>query len=400
MANIVVGVSGSVAAYRAADLCRELMRSGHVVRVCLTDSAQQFVLPALFEALTGQPCLTNTFQEPDPGHMAHIEWARWADLILIAPATANTIVKIGFGLGDDMLTTLVIAATCPIIVAPAMNPTMYTNANTQEAMTRLRSIATTFVEPTEGDVACGENGQGKLASIATITAAANAVVARGTRLKGWKVLITSGPTQEPIDIVRFLSNRSSGKMGSALARAALLLGAEVTVVTGPVREPLPSAARIIRVRTALEMLEQAKPYARTADLIIGAAAVADYRVEDASETKLRRTEDVMNLKLVPNPDIIATLAELNPTKSIVGFAAEPSTDLESARAKLERKHLFALAMNNVSDPTVGFESDANELHLVTRDGRELSSGRQSKLECAIWLLESLVPPAKVTGNYE
>ncbi len=394
MANVILGVSGSVAAYRAADLAREIMRSGHVVRVCLTDAAQEFVRPALFEALTGQPCLTNTFEEPEPGRMAHIDWARWANLIVLAPTTANTMVKIGFGLGDDMLTTLVLAATCPIVIAPAMNPSMYANANTQEAMQRLRSIATAFVEPTEGDVACGEFGQGKLASIAAINAQCQRLLERGERLKGWKILITSGPTQEPIDMVRYLSNRSSGKMGAAVARAALLLGAEVTIVTGPVREPLPQAATVIRVRTAIEMLDACAPIARTSDLIIGVAAVADYRVEDASDTKLRRTDEVLNLKLVPNPDIIATLARDNPTKSVVGFAAEPSTNLESARAKLERKGLSALAMNDVSNLSVGFESDENELHLVMRDGRESSSGKLSKLECALWLLESMVPPAR------
>lgn len=391
MANVLLGVSGSIAAYRAADLARDLMRLGHTVRVCMTDAAQKFVTPILFETLTGQPCLTDTFAEPERGKMAHIDWARWADLVLIAPATANTMVKIGFGLGDDMLTTLVLAATCPLIVCPAMNPAMYANSTTQEALARVRARAISVVEPTEGDVACGESGQGKLAANHQIAAEVTRILGRGQRLKDWKVLITSGPTQEPIDSARYLTNRSSGKMGSAVARAALLLGANVTVVTGPTQVALPLSAEVIRVKTALEMLAACEPVARTSDLIIGVAAVADYRVAEPSPTKMRRQESPLNLELVPNPDVIATLAAHNPHASVVGFAAEPGRDLEIAREKLNRKGLFALAANDISGEGVGFESDENELTLVFRDGRTMVSGRRGKLECALWLLESIVP---------
>ena len=367
------------------------MRQGHVVRVCLTDAAQKFVTAALFEALTGQPCLVDTFEEPDRGRMAHIDWARWADAVVIAPATANTLVKVGFGLGDDMLTTLVLAATCPLLVAPAMNPAMYANPTTREALERVRSRAIAIIEPTEGDVACGEHGQGKLASTPQILEEVKLVLNRSARLKGWHVLITSGPTQEPIDAARFLSNRSSGKMGAALARAAILLGARVSVVTGPARAEMPSQAEVVRVKTALEMLAAAEPIARTADLIIGVAAVADYRVKDPSETKLRRDENGISLELIPNPDIIATLAQKNPHATVVGFAAEPSGNVDVAKAKLEKKNLFALAANDVSGATVGFESDDNDLTVVFRDGRLSTSGQRSKIECALWLLETIIP---------
>ncbi|MER3496063.1 MAG: bifunctional phosphopantothenoylcysteine decarboxylase/phosphopantothenate--cysteine ligase CoaBC, partial [Armatimonadota bacterium] len=214
--NIVLGVSGSVAAYRAADLARELMRAGATVRALLTEGAERFVSRALFEALTGEPCLVGAFEEPSPGRMAHIDWARQADLILIAPATANTLNKLATGIADDMLTTVVLATTKPVLVAPAMNPEMAANPATTVALDQLRARGFEVVEPVEGDVACGEHGRGKLAAIPVIVAAALEVLAVGSILTGKRVLITSGPTEEPVDAVRYLTNRSSGKMGSAL----------------------------------------------------------------------------------------------------------------------------------------------------------------------------------------
>lgn len=390
MANVVLGVSGSIAAYRAADLARDLMRDGHTVRVCLTDAAQRFVSPALFEALTGQPCLIDTFEEPDRGRMAHIDWARAADLVLVAPATANTIAKLAHGIGDDMLTTLVLATEAPLLVAPAMNPHMYADEAFQRALSVLSGRAVSIVEPTEGDVACGENGQGKLAPNATIVAACRVVLSRSQLLIGKKVVITSGPTQEPIDQVRFVSNHSSGKMGSALARAALLMGAEVTVVAGPQRASLPSGARVVRVTTARQMLEAVQHAVPDADLVIGAAAVADYQVANPFDGKLRRSGDNLTLELVPNPDVIAAVSSLvSPGARVVGFAAEPTSDLSVAKDKIRRKNLFAIAANDVSQAGIGFDSDENEISLVFADGRVFSSGRRSKLACALWLLERL-----------
>jgi phosphopantothenoylcysteine decarboxylase/phosphopantothenate--cysteine ligase len=387
--NIVLGVSGSIAAYRAADLARDLMRMGHVVRVCLTDAAQNFVTPILFETLTGQPCLMDTFDEPNTGRMAHIDWARQADLLVIAPATASTLNKIASGIGDDMLTTIALAATCPIVVAPAMNPQMYANAITQASLQILAARSTVIVEPTEGDVACGEHGQGKLAPNSQITDAVRAVLGRSQRLAGKHVVITSGPTQEPIDEVRYLSNRSSGKMGAALALAARLMGAQVTVVSGPVGVTYPQEAQVIRVRTAEQMLSATLEAAKGADLIVGAAAVADYRVEYPQSGKIRRSTEPISLNLVPNPDVIATVAATYPDQRVIGFAAEPTPELAAAEEKLVRKGLFAIAANDVSKPGIGFESDNNELVLVIRGQEPISSGQKSKLECALWLFESL-----------
>ncbi|RYG39999.1 bifunctional phosphopantothenoylcysteine decarboxylase/phosphopantothenate--cysteine ligase CoaBC, partial [bacterium] len=335
--NIVLGVSGSVAAYRAADLAREMMRAGATVRVCLTEAAAKFVTPALFEALTGEPCLVGAFEEPERGRMAHIDWARWADVVVVAPATATTLARIAGGIGDDMLTTLVLATEAPLIVAPAMNPHMYAGAH--EVLESLRARAATVVEPTEGEVACGEEGKGKLAPVSEIVHATLAVVRRAQLLKGKRVLITSGPTREPIDAVRFVSNRSSGKMGAALARAALLMGAEVTVVAGPQRATLPLGAKVERVETALQMRDAALAAVLDVDFIVAAAAVADYRPASPFEGKLRRTESAMNLEMVANPDIVAELARTFPAAKTIGFAAEPDPDLATARAKIERKGL-------------------------------------------------------------
>ena len=387
--NAVLGVSGSVAAYRAADLARELMRNGFTVRVCLTDSAQKFVQPALFEALTGIPCLIEAFEEPERGRMAHIDWARQADIIIIAPATANTINKMAQGIADDMLSTITLATTKPIVIAPAMNPQMYSNEVTQQSLEALEARGAYIVEPEEGDVACGENGQGKLASISSILYAVNEVASTSKILKGKKILITSGPTQEPIDDVRFITNRSSGKMGVALAKAALLMGAEVTIIAGPQEARIPLQLTVIKVKTALEMLEAMKEQAPQHDWIIGAAAVADYRLENPSSGKLRRSESSLQINLVPNPDIIAEAARLAPNAKVIGFAAEPSTDLSIAKEKIRKKSLFAIAANDVGNTEIGFDSSANAIDLIFADGNILHSGVRSKFQCAVWLLESI-----------
>lgn len=391
MKTVVLGVCGSVAAYRAADLARELMRAGCSVRVCLTDSAEKFVTPALFEALTGQPCLQETFDEPEVGRMAHIDWARQADLLVVAPASANTINKLAAGIADDLLSTLALAYDGPLVIAPAMNPTMYQHETVQRSLQVLSERGAYIIEPMEGDVACGENGQGKLVSIPELTAEITGILAKSKLLEGKRVLITSGPTQEPIDDVRFLSNRSSGKMGAALAQAALLLGAEVTVVSGPTAIPLSARAKVIRVNTAEQMLDAAQRELPGQDWIIGAAAVADYRPSQPVLGKMRRAAEDLTITLTPNPDIIATLARLaSPGQRVVGFAAEPSPDLAIAREKIGRKGLFAIAANDVSRREIGFGADYNELTLVRADGTSVTSGIKSKLQVALWLFEELL----------
>ena len=387
MRNVVLGVSGSVAAYRACDLARDLVRAGFTVRVCLTDGAQKFVSAALFEALTGQPCLQDTFDEPERGRMAHIDWARRADVLVVAPATANVINKLANGYADDMLTTLALAFEGPMVVAPAMNPSMLAHDATRASLELLRARAAIVVEPGEGEVACGEQGQGKLASSEKIVASVLAVADVSQLLKGKRVLVTSGPTEEPLDDVRVLTNRSSGKMGAAVARAALLMGAEVTVVAGPQRALLPLRANAVRVRTAQEMLDAALPLAGAADLVVGVAAVADYRPAQRQKGKVRSGE-MSEVKLVSTPDVIAELAKVTKGK-VVAFAAEPDEGTEKAREKLAKKGAYAIAVNDVGRSDIAFDSDDNELTLLFADGRALTSGKMSKLQCALWLIESV-----------
>ncbi len=389
MKHLVLGVSGSVAAYRAADLAREAMRRGWIVRTLLTDAAAQFVSPALFEALTGQPCLSGVFEEPERGRMAHIDWGRWADAVMIAPATANTINRLGFGLGEDMLTTLALVTRAPLILAPAMNPSMYAHPTTQEALARLTTRGARIVEPSEGDVACGETGPGKLAPIETLLDALEAATVHSRTLEGKTLLLTSGPTREPIDAVRFLSNRSSGKMGAALAQAALQRGANVRVVSGPGSAVFPPEVPVTRAQTALEMLEAAREQARGADWLIGAAAVADYRPANPFPGKMRRESERLDLELVANPDIIATLRKEFPSARVVGFAAEPDGSLQTAVDKLARKGLDALAVNDVGAPGLGFDSDRNALTLLLPGREPEKSGERTKLACAGWLLDQL-----------
>lgn len=387
---MLLGVCGSVASYRAADLARSLMRAGAEVRVCLTNSAARFVSAQLFEALTGNPALIDTFEEPVAGRMAHIDLARWADVVLIAPATANTIAKIENGVADNMLTTIASATTAPLVVAPAMNPQMYASEATHLALRTLAARGAIVVEPNEGDVACGENGQGKLAAISVICNETLAVLQTAKLLSGKRVLITSGPTQEPIDSVRFLSNRSTGKMGAAMVRAALLMGASVCVIAGPSDARYPLEAKVRRVVTAEQMLDAALEEGKGCDWIFGVAAVSDFRPAEPSSRKIRRSEQARSLELIENPDVIATLARTFPSAKAVGFAAEPSVDLDEVRRKIERKGLVGIAANDVSNPEIGFQSDENELQLVLANGTVLESGRRSKLQCALWLLTGLI----------
>lgn len=380
--NIVLGVSGSVAAYRACDLARELMRAGFTVRACLTDGAAKFVSPALFEALTGQPCLQDTFEEPERGRMAHIDWARSASVLVIAPATANVINKLANGYADDMLTTLALAYEGRIVVAPAMNPSMFSHETIRESLVKLQERCAIIVEPSEGDVACGENGQGKLAPIAQIAETVVYIARTSESLRGKRVLITSGPTEEPLDDVRMLTNRSSGKMGAAVAQAALMMGAEVTVVAGPQKAPLPIRANVINVTTAQQMLDAALSHANAADFVIGVAAVADYRPKTKVDGKIRSGQ-MDCIDLVANPDVISEIAKATNGK-VIAFAAEPDSSLEKAKEKMAAKGVAAIAVNDVSKAV--FDSDSNEITLLLANGETTNSGRRSKLECAIWLL--------------
>lgn len=382
-----MGVTGSVAAYRAADICRELMRQGFTVRACLSRSAEQFVTRGLFEALTGGPVLTEVFDEPVRGSMAHIDWAREASCILLCPASANAIAVLAEGKAEDMFSTIVSASTAPLVVAPAMNPEMYASIANQENLARLAKRGAIIVEPAEGDVACGENGQGKLASIERIVEAVQIAGFRSQALEGKRVVITSGPTREPIDPVRFLSNRSSGKMGFALARAALQMGAGVTVVSGPTAEIPPPKAVVARVETAQQMLEAAMAACEGADLFIGAAAVADFRPAEASGQKMKGKEP-FPLQMVPNADIITSLRAQFPKLVMVGFAAETNDHEANAAGKLEAKGLQAIVLNDVSRSDAGFDAETNAGSMLFVGGKRLDIALDSKFNVARAILEA------------
>lgn len=391
MKNVVVlCVTGSIAAYRAGDLARELMRNNCEVRVCLTRSAAEFVTAALFEGLTGQPCLTNVFDEPLRGKMAHIDWARAAKCIIVCPATANAIATLSQGKADDMFSSLVLASEAPLIICPAMNPQMYANEATQSNLKTLELRGATIIEPAEGEVACGENGQGKLASTASIVAIVLATLDSSATLSGKKIVVTAGPTYEAIDPVRFIGNRSSGKMGVAIANAAAKMGADVTLILGPSKQISNQKVKTVRVETAEQMLTECLIACKQADYLIGAAAVADYKPENVATEKIKRKEQTFDLHLVRNPDILNLAKEKHPSLNVIGFAAETHDIAIHAKEKIQSKRLFAIAANDVSSKEIGFDSDENEIIIYFENGHESKIERAPKSVVARKLLEAIL----------
>jgi len=387
---VILGVTGSVAAYRSADIARRLTQEGMDVRVCLSRAAQEFVTPTLFEALTGNPTLTHAFDEPVRGRMAHIDWAREASVVLVCPATANAIVSIAQGKAMDMLTSIIAATTAEIVVVPAMNPQMYAQESVQGALSSLARRGVQVIHPTHGEVVCGETGQGKLAPTETILEEVKRAIFRSESYYGKKVVITAGSTREPLDGVRFIANRSSGKMGYALASAAHKMGAKVVLISGPTHFPPPPFVEFHSVETAEEMLRVLSRCADGCDLILGAAAVGDFRAETPIEEKIPR-ETTVQITLVPNPDILENIAQKYPHVPIVGFAAELGENIERAEQKLRRKNLLAIALNDVSRKDIGFESDENELLVLFSDGRREKIEKDSKFNVARRLLEVIHP---------
>lgn len=385
--QILLGVTGSIAAYRACDVARELMHRGYTVRVVMTHSATRLIAPATFEALTGHPVVADVFDEPERGQIAHIRLAQDSDLVLIAPATAHTIARLALGLADDMLTTICLATRAPILIAPAMNPAMWTHPATQSHVRTLQERGVQFIDPTYGIMACGDEGWGKIADTPTIVEAVIARLSQSESLKGVRVLITAGPTYEPIDPVRFIGNRSSGKMGYAVAEAARQRGAEVTLISGPTALPDPFGVQVIRVQTAQQMYEAVLEHFESCAIFIATAAVADYRPEVALPRKRKRGSRAWTLRLVPNPDILGTVAQRKGNRLVVGFAAETDKVLEHAREKLLRKNLDLLAVNDVLEPGSGFEVDTNRLTLLYADGRVEALPQMSKRACADALME-------------
>ncbi|MEW9697823.1 bifunctional phosphopantothenoylcysteine decarboxylase/phosphopantothenate--cysteine ligase CoaBC [Paenibacillus sp. SI8] len=399
--TIVLGVCGGIAAYKAAALTSKLTQAGAKVRVIMTKSAVQFVAPLTFQTLSRHHVFVDTFDEKDPSVVSHINLADSADLVLIAPATANMIGKLALGLGDDMLSTTLLATMAPIWVAPAMNVHMYGNPAVQMNMQTLRSRGVRFIEPGEGQLACGYVGKGRLAEPEEILAAIEQHFSGELPLKGRHVLVTAGGTVERIDPVRYITNDSSGKMGYAIAEEAVRLGAaQVTLVSGPTALPAPAGVDLVPVRSALDMREAVLSRLDASHLIIKAAAVADYRPAVVAEQKMKKKADSLTLELVKNPDILQEIGTLKTEQFVVGFAAETERLDEHALDKLQRKNCDLIVGNDVSQEGAGFSGDTNVVRIFDRNGLVEALPVQSKREVARRLLvlaAERMRPAKDVG---
>jgi phosphopantothenoylcysteine decarboxylase/phosphopantothenate--cysteine ligase len=392
--KIALGVTGGIAAYKAGELARRLQDRGFRVQVVMTAAAQEFVRPLTFAALTGEKVITQMFAQRDSSDsgysdsnatldssVEHISVAQSADLLLVAPATAATLARFAYGLAEDFLSTLYLATTAPVIVAPAMNVNMWRHPATQANLATLRARGVTIVEPGSGYLACGMTGEGRLAEVEEIVEAVLARVAHSQDLKGEHVLISAGPTLEPIDPVRFVGNRSSGKMGYALAEAARRRGAHVTLISGPVALTPPAVDEFVSVETTAEMRAAMLAHFAQSSITIMTAAVADFTPAVASAQKIKR-EGALTLELVPTTDILAELGSRRaPGQLLVGFAAETENVVSHARGKLERKHLDAIVCNDVSRPGIGFSSDRNAGRILTATD-DIEIPEMSKLEMA------------------
>jgi len=382
--RVLLGVSGGIAAYKSAEIVRRLRERGAEVQVVMTAGARQFVTPLTFQALSGRPVRSDLWDEAAEAAMGHIELARWADRILVAPATADFIARLAHGLADDLLATLCLATEVPISIAPAMNRLMWSNPATQANVALLRSRGVAMLGPSVGDQACGETGPGRMLEPADLVdailaAAPAATPADAGVLAGRKVLVTAGPTRERIDPVRFITNRSSGKMGYAVAEAARDAGAEVVLVSGPVNLPAPPGLRRVCVETAEQMMSAVNADLQGTDVFIAAAAVSDYRPVQVSSEKIKKTSDSLLLALSRTPDILATVAAGKQRPFVVGFAAETQNVERNALAKLEGKRLDMIAANQVGDG-LAFDCDDNALTVYWPGGkRELPKAGKSKL---------------------
>lgn len=386
--KILLGISGGIAAYKCAELTRRLKDQGADVRVVMTSSAKEFITPLTMQAVSGHAVADSLLDPAAEAGMGHIELAKWADLILIAPATANTIARLRAGMADDLLCTLCLASASPLAIAPAMNQQMYRAAATQENLQILTSRGANIWGPAQGQQACGDIGPGRLLEVPELVQRVCDFLAPVTPLfTGINIVITAGPTQEAIDPVRYISNHSSGKMGFSLAQAAAEMGANVTVIAGPVNLTLPSTINRVNVKSAVEMHQASLATLANADIFIACAAVADYRAQQVQPKKIKKqaNSDTLTLTLVKNPDIIADVAASNMRPFCVGFAAE-TNDLETyALDKLARKNLDLIAANDVSVSTQGFNSDDNALLVFSKNAR-FEIPLNSKKEVAFQLL--------------
>lgn len=395
--TVILGVTGSIAAYKAANLASMLKKQHADVQVIMTQNATQFMNPITFESLTGNKCLVDTFDRNFQFKVEHVALAKRADLAIVAPATANIMAKLAHGLADDMLTTTLLACRCPRLIAPAMNTRMYENPVTQDNMDILRKYGFRIIEPAVGHLACGDTGAGKLPPETLLLECILDEIAMEKDMKGLHVLITAGPTMEAIDPVRFISNHSTGKMGYALARVCRRRGAEVTLVSGKTNLEAPYGVTLVPVTSAQDMFEAVSSRAKEQDMIIKAAAVADYRPVTVAENKIKKSPGDMSIALERTTDILAWLGEHRREGQVLcGFAMETEHMVEHAKEKLTRKHVDMIAANNVKVAGAGFGTDTNVVTLITEDGVE-ELAKMSKEEVASRIVDALL---RIRGNRE
>jgi len=382
---VVLGVCGGIAAYKAAELTRELIREGAEVRVVMTQNATRFVTPLTFQVLSGRRVLTDTFGD-DGYDMNHIALADYAELMIIAPATANMVGKAASGIADDLLSTTVMTLRCPVLFCPAMNAAMYESPIVQDNLGKLRRAGFHVLEPAVGDLACGVSGKGRLPEISLIVTEAARLLSPQD-LAGERILVTAGPTREPFDPVRFITNYSSGKMGYALAAAARRRGAEVVLVSGPVTLPPPYGVEAVMVESAREMFEKVMEHLERSTVIIKAAAVADYRPAVRSRGKIKKTKGPLILELERNPDIIAEVGKRKGDRILVGFAMESENLVENAAAKMKAKGMDFIVANDLNEEGAGFQHDTNKVRIIMNDGSIESLPLMDKLEVAHAILD-------------
>jgi phosphopantothenoylcysteine decarboxylase/phosphopantothenate--cysteine ligase len=390
--NIALGVCGGIAAYKAVEVLRGLQRAGCAVRVAMTRRACEFVQPLTFRALSGSHVIVDDYAPDNPDPIAHITFSQTVDLLIVAPATANMIAKFANGVADDFLSSTYLACTAPVLIAPAMNTTMLKHPATQRNLERLRADGVHFVEPDAGEMACGTIGPGRLSEPERIVGAALEILKGSKDLAGERFLITVGATREEIDPVRFISNRSSGRMGFALAEAALRRGGEVTLVAGTTTMNPPSGARVVRALSADEMSHVVRQEMVNHSVFIGAAAIADYRPAQRAEQKIKKSEDQITLTLERTPDVLSQVAASRQNGMLViGFAAETENVLENARDKLQRKNLDAIVANDVTREDSGFDSATNAITIITKDRNDaVELPLLSKREAADRILDVIV----------
>ncbi|MDM1001859.1 bifunctional phosphopantothenoylcysteine decarboxylase/phosphopantothenate--cysteine ligase CoaBC [Clostridium perfringens] len=379
---VVVGVSGGVAVYKALDVISRLRKKDVEVHVIMTKSATEFVTPLSFQSLSQNMVITDMFAEPKAWEIQHISLAKKADLMLIVPATANIIGKVANGIADDMLSTTIMATKAPVVFCPAMNTNMYENPIVQRNISLLKELGYEFIEPASGRLACGDEGKGKLQDTEIIAEETLRRLHSTKDLLGKKVVVTAGPTMVPIDPVRILTNRSSGKMGYSIAEEARDRGAEVVLISGPTSLRKPNGIKVIDIKTNEDMFNAIKNEFEDADIVIKSAAVADYKAKNYSNEKIKKTGDDLNLIFERDRDILKTLGDMKKNQILVGFAAESSNLKENAKGKLERKNLDYIVANDISKPETGFASDENKVTIISKSGEEVSLEKMSKREVA------------------